>query len=126
MRVRKSSPTAINFLDMTADDVSSIQVLKRSYEAYISNESLSTGTLCLGRLVREIARYQIIGGLPLDLKSCSTRYSMNRRMLEASTSTSPLIYERAFWMTTTSWLPIFMILVGLKNIVALFLTLSVI
>lgn len=43
MRVRKSSPTAINFLDMTADDDSSIQVLKRSYEAYISNESLSTG-----------------------------------------------------------------------------------
>lgn len=43
MRVRKSSPTAINFLDMTADDDSAIQVLKRSYEAYISNESLSTG-----------------------------------------------------------------------------------
>ena len=43
MRVRKSSPIAINFLDMTADDDSSIQVLKRSYEAYISNESLSTG-----------------------------------------------------------------------------------
>ena len=43
MRVRKSSPIAINFLDMTADDDSAIQVLKRSYEAYISNESLSTG-----------------------------------------------------------------------------------
>ena len=28
---------------MTADDDSSIQVLKSSYEAYISNESLSTG-----------------------------------------------------------------------------------
>lgn len=84
------------------------------------------GTLCLGRLVCEIARYKIIDGLPLYLKSCSTRYSMNRRMLEASTTTSPLIYKRAFWMITTSSLPIFMILVDLKNIVALFLTSSVI
>lgn len=33
----------INSLDMTKDDDSAIQVLKRSYEMYISNESLSTG-----------------------------------------------------------------------------------
>lgn len=33
----------INSLDMTKDDDSAIQVLKRSYETYISNESLSTG-----------------------------------------------------------------------------------
>lgn len=126
MRVRKSSPTAINFLDMTADDDSSIQVLKRSYEAYISNESLSTGDVVswkAGTRNRTLPNYR---RSIILLKSCSTRYSMNHRMLEASTSTSPLIYERAFWMTTTSWLPIFMILVGLKNIVALFLTLSVI
>lgn len=32
-----------NSLDMTADDDSAIQELKKSYEAYISNESLSTG-----------------------------------------------------------------------------------
>ena len=55
MRVRKSSPTAINPLDMTADDNSAIQVLKRFYEAYISNESYPQGTMCLGRLLCEIA-----------------------------------------------------------------------
>lgn len=33
----------INSLDMTKDDDSAIQALKRSYETYISNESLSTG-----------------------------------------------------------------------------------
>lgn len=33
----------INSLDMTKDEDSAIQVLKRSYETYISNESLSTG-----------------------------------------------------------------------------------
>lgn len=33
----------INSLDVTKDDDSAIQELKKSYEAYISNESLSTG-----------------------------------------------------------------------------------
>lgn len=33
----------INSLDLIKDDDSAIQVLKRSYETYISNESLSTG-----------------------------------------------------------------------------------
>lgn len=60
------------------------------------------------------------------IENFSTRFLMNRRTLEASTSTSPLIYEWAFWMITTSSLPIFMILVDLKNIGVLFLTSSVI
>lgn len=96
MTVRKSSPTAINSLDMTADDDSAIQVLKRSYEANISNESYPQGTLSHGRQVCKIARYQILDSLSLYLRSCSTRYSMNLRMLETSTSMSLLIYEWAF------------------------------
>lgn len=81
---------------MTADDDSTIQVLKRSYEANTSNESYPQGTMGLGRLGCEIARYQIIDSLSLYSKSCSTLYSLNLRMLEASTSMSLLIYEWAF------------------------------
>lgn len=44
----------------------------------------------------------------------------------SQSSTSPLIYEWAFWMITISSLPIFMIHADLKNIVALFLTSSAI
>lgn len=55
----------IDSLNVSKDDDSAIQELKKSYEAYISNESLSAGMLFLGRLVCEIVRCQTTDSLPL-------------------------------------------------------------
>lgn len=55
----------IDSLNASKDDDSAIQELKKSYEAYISNESLSTGTLCLGRPACAIVRCQTTDSLPL-------------------------------------------------------------
>ena len=111
---------------MTVDGDSAIQELKKSYEAYISNESLSTGDVVswkAGMRNRTLPNYRQPAIVIEKLQYPIFDESQNA---ESQSFTSPLIYEWAFWMTTTTLFPIFMILADLKNTATLFLTSSVI
>lgn len=114
----------INSFDVPKEDDSAIQELKKSYEAYISNEPLSTGDVVSwknGMRNRTLPNYRQPAIVIEKLQYPIFDESLNAG---ASTFMSPLIYEWAFWMTTISSLRIFMIRAVLKNIVVLFLTSS--
>lgn len=116
----------INSLDVTKDDDSAIQELKKSYEAYISIESLSTGDVVSwkpGMRNRTLPNYRQPAIVIEKLQYPIFDESQNAG---SQYFHEPLVYEWAFWMTIISSLSIFMILVDLKNTAALFLNSSVI
>ena len=116
----------INSLDVTKDDDSAIQELKKSYEAYISNESLSTGDVVSwkpGMRNRTLPNYR---------QPAIVIEKMQYPIFDESQNAGsqyfhePLDLRVGFWMTIIGSLSNFMILVDLKNTAALFLTSSVI
>lgn len=116
----------INSLDMTKDDDSAIQALKRSYETYISNESLSTGDVVSwkpGMRNRTLPNYRQPAIVIEKLQYTIFDESQNAG---SQYFHEPLDLRVGFLDDNNQFVTIFMILVGLKNIVALFLTSSVI
>lgn len=116
----------IDSLNVSKDDDSAIQELKKSYEAYISNESLSAGDIVswkTGMRNRTLPNYKqpaiVIERLQYPIfdesQNAGSQYFHE-----------PLDLRVGFWTTTISLLLISMIRADSKNIVALFLISNVI